>query len=105
MSTIGPDSHLNLTGLDRLSGQVALDELRQQPSGDRVDARDAIGAEAPGAPAVDAGEHVLAATAWGDVAPGERLLSGDLAFEHALAGQDLATAADSATDAILDALG
>lgn len=107
MSSIGPDPHLGLAGLDRLGGRVALDDAQRQ-AGQGAQLREtaplAEVAAPSAAPEVDIGERVLAAAAWTHVPAGERLLSGDLAFEHALAGQDLSAAADSALDAILTAL-
>ena len=106
MSSIGSDPHLGLAGLDRLGGRVALDDAQRQP-GQAAQLRETapLGeVAAPSAPEVDIGERVLAAAAWTHVPAGERLLSGDLAFEHALGGQDLSAAADSALDAILSAL-
>ncbi|WP_407353241.1 hypothetical protein [Luteimonas sp. R10] len=105
MSSIGSDPHLNVTGLDRLGGQAALDDLQRQqgPQQAREVARE-VAREAPQAPAVDPGEQLLAAGAWDGVGPGARLLGGDLGFENDLGALDLSQAADRATDAILDAL-
>ncbi|MDH5822040.1 hypothetical protein QFW77_03400 [Luteimonas sp. RD2P54] len=102
MSSIGSDPHLNVTGLGRLDGQVALDDLRQQGPQQAPE----VAQEAPAAasPAVDAGERVLGASAWEGFGAGTRMLAGDLGFESALGGLDLAQAADRAADAILDAL-
>lgn len=104
MSSIGPDPRLNATGLDRLGTQVSLDDLRrQQGAQDGVqDSAAAIAPEAQGA-ATDSGEDVLNAAAWDDVAPGDRLLAGDLGLEGQLGALDLAQAADYAADAVLDA--
>lgn len=106
MSSIGSDPHLGLAGLDRLGGRIALDDAQRQPGGTEPlrEAAPLAEAGAPSVPDVDIGERVLTAAAWTEVPAGERLLSGDLAFEHALAGQDLSAAADSALDAILSAL-
>lgn len=101
MSSIGSDPHLNVTGLDRLGGQAALDDLQRQQAPQQ--ARE-VAREAPQAPAVDPGEQLLAASAWDGVGPGARLLGGDLGFENDLGALDLSQAADRATDAILDAL-
>lgn len=100
MSSIGSDPHLNVTGLDRLGGQGALDDLQRQQAPEA--AREALRADP--AAAVDPGEQVLAAGAWDGVDPGARLLAGDLGFENGLGALDLSQAADRATDAILDAL-
>ena len=103
MSTIGPDSHLNLaSGLHRIDGP--LDALRRQQGGDAHEVQGtAPVVEADAAPAalVDAGEQVLSAPAW-DVS-GPRLLSGDLGLEARLGGLPLAQAAESAVDTLLDA--
>jgi|SRR5690554_6044424 len=107
MSSIGSDPHLNVTGLNGLGGQVALDDLqgRQQQTGpQQVDALREITRAVPTAPEVDAGELVLRAQAWEGTAPGARLLSGDLAFESALGGLELSAAADRAVDAIFGEL-
>lgn len=104
MSSIGSNSHLNLTGLGGLGNQVALDDLqaRQQPAGlERVEAPREQG---PAQGDVDAGELVLQASAW-EGADGERMLPGDGAFEAALGHADLSAAADQGVDAIFAALG
>jgi len=104
MSTIGPDSHLNLaSGLHRIDGQ--LDDLRRQQGGDAHEVQGtgpAAGADAAPVALVDAGEQVLAAPAWDDV-PGPRLLAGDLALEGRLGALPLAEAAENAVDTVLDA--
>lgn len=108
MSTIGPDSHLNLPGLGGLGGQAALDDLRgrhQQPGPEQAGALRETLPAAPAAPAVDAGELVLQANAWEGVAPGARLLPGEHGFEAALGGMELSPAADHAVDAIFGELG
>ncbi|NZA25517.1 hypothetical protein H0E84_03905 [Luteimonas sp. SJ-92] len=105
MSSIGSDPHLNVTGLGRLDGQVALDDLQRQHGPQPQRAPDtAREAPATAAPAIDAGERVLGTAAWEGFGPGTRMLAGDLGFESALGGLELAQAADRATDAILDAL-
>ena len=104
MSTIGPDSHLSLaSGLHRIDGP--LDDLRRQQGGDarELDATTQV-AEAEvraHAPPVDAGERILAAPAW---EPGARMLAGDPALASRLGAMPLAQAAESAVDAILDAV-
>ena len=103
MSTIGPDSRIDRTGLD---SQAALETLRsrdaaQQPSVQNAVA-EAVPAYAP--PAVDAGEDVLNADAWRGVPTGERLLAGDSRLEHELGSMDLSAAADRGADAVLDSL-
>ncbi|MCD9048054.1 MULTISPECIES: hypothetical protein [unclassified Luteimonas] len=106
MSSIGSDPHLGLAGLDRLAGQVAFDDLRQQP-GHAAPLDHVAGLEpatAPG-PQVDDGERMLAAPAWAGIDQGARMLAGDGAFEHALSASPLSEAADQATGAILAALG
>src|SRR5687767_4020440 len=82
MSSIGPDNRLNVTGLDR---QVSLDDLRRHPGGaqDVVDVVSTPAADAQ-ATSTDAGEDVLNAAAWDDVAPGLRTLDGDLGLEGRL---------------------
>jgi hypothetical protein len=109
MSTIGPDTRLNLTGLDRLGGQ-ALDDPRRQSgtaSGEGVHGPHGLpvaAADAGHAPATDAGEDVLVAAAWAGIGEGGRLLAGDSAFEAELGAMPLSDAADRAADAILGAL-
>lgn len=105
MSSIGSDPHLNLTGLGRLGGQVALDDLRgDQPHGpQQAEAPRDSGPQSSAPVRVDAGEAMLQADAW--EGPGERLLSGDPALESALGALDLSAAADAAVDAILTGLG
>ena len=105
MSSIGPDNRLNVTGLDRLDRQVSLDDLRRQPGAGAQEVSDvasALPADAQSAIA-DAGEDVLNAAAWDDIAAGGRMLDGDLGFEGRLGALDLAQAADSAVDAVLGA--
>jgi hypothetical protein len=103
MSSIGPDNRLNVAGLDRLDRQVSLDDLRRQPGGAQ-DVADVVSPAADAQPAAaDAGEDVLNAAAWDDVAPGQRTLDGDLGFEGRLGALDLTQAADSAVDAVLGA--
>ncbi|MEN1956834.1 hypothetical protein WCE34_04765 [Luteimonas sp. MJ204] len=103
MSTIGPDSHLNLaSSLHRIDGQ--LDDLRRQQGGDAHEVQGSSPvAEAEAAPAAlaDAGERVLTAPAW-EAASG-RMLAGDLGLEARLGGMPLAQAAESAVDSVLDA--
>ncbi|MGY0651851.1 hypothetical protein ACW7GZ_08295 [Luteimonas sp. A537] len=102
MSTIGPDSRLNLaSSLHRIDGQ--LDDLRRQ-GGDahKVQGSSPV-ADAEAAPVAlaDAGERVLTAPAWETT--GGRMLAGDLGLEARLGGMALAQAAESAVDSVLDA--
>lgn len=106
MSSIGPDTRLNLTSLDRLGGQ-ALDDLRRQPGAGAAEALEgplAQPADADQGPSLDAGENLLMAAAWTGIADGARLLAGDLGFEAELGAMPLSEAADRAADAILGAL-
>lgn len=111
MSTIGSsDPHLNRAGLDRLDGQVSLEELRGRDQG--TGTRESTGLElrgtAPAAdvrPSADSGEDVLNAAAWEGVPAGMRMLAGDPGFEARLGAMELSGAADSAADAILSAIG
>ena len=111
MSTIGSsDPHLNRAGLDRLDGQVSLEELRGRDQG--TGTRESTGLELRGtAPAsevrvdTDSGEDVLNASAWDGVPAGMRLFAGDHGFEARLGAMELSGAADSAADAILSAIG
>ncbi|MDN5781208.1 MAG: hypothetical protein L0H23_04145 [Luteimonas sp.] len=111
MSTIGnSDPHLNRAGLSRLDGQVSLEELRGRDQG--IDARESAGLEQlrgttpdAHAPSSDAGEDVLNAAAWEGVPDGLRMLAGDQSFEAQLGAMELSSAADSAADAILSAIG
>jgi len=107
MSSIGSDPHLNLTGLGGLGGQVAFDDLQgRQPQGTpQAEALRDTGAAPPAAAGIDAGEAMLVADAWGGTPEGERLLSGEPAFEGALGALDLSAAADGAVEAILSGLG
>lgn len=112
MSSIGsPDPRLNRAGLESLNGQVSLDELRRRDQG--PDTQEAGLEHLRGATpsprdlhaGTDIGEDVLNAAAWDGVAGGQRMLAGDLGFESRLGTMDLSSAADSAADAILAALG
>ena len=106
MSSIGPDTRFNLTGLDRLGGQ-ALDDLRRQSGPARDEGAQGLQAELADAgrlPATDAGEDVLMAAAWSGIGEGARLLAGDPGFEAELGSMPLSDAADRAADAILGAL-
>ncbi len=112
MSSIGSshDPRLNQAGLDRLGGQVSLDELRhrEQGTGAQQAGLEQLRGTAPAPEArtsTDAGEDVLNAAAWTDVPAGQRLLAGDLGFEARLGGMDLSAAADDGADAILAAVG
>jgi len=113
MSSIGSsDPRLTRTGLESLNGQVSLDELQRRDQG--PDARDGgleqLRGTVPASPrdllpATDAGEDVLNASAWEGIPAGDRMLAGDRDFESRLGAMDLSSAADSAADAILDAIG
>lgn len=112
MSSIGsPDPRLNRAGLESLNGQVSLDELRRRDQG--PDTQAAGLEQLHGATPVprdlhastDIGEDVLNAAAWDGIADGQRMLAGDLGFESRLGAMDLSSAADSAADAILAAIG
>ena len=105
MSSIGPDTRLNLSSLDRIGGH-ALDDLRSQQGSELGAITDALATvdDARGS-GTDAGEDILNAGAWDSTGLGERMLAGDLGFEAQLGAMDLAQAADHAADAVLDALG
>ncbi|MCD9029096.1 hypothetical protein LDO26_12890 [Luteimonas sp. BDR2-5] len=103
MSSIQSDATFNAASLDRLGSQVSLDDLRRQ-SGPEVAAPDAGLADVAYGPQVDAGEDVLNVAAWEGTPAGHRQLAGDAAFEARLGQLDLSLAADTASDAILDAL-
>lgn len=102
MSSIPSDASFNATSLDRLGGHVAFDDLRL-PQGGEVAPADGHG-DALRGPQADQGEDILNLQAWEGVAPGDRRLSGDAAFEARLSAVDLSQAVDQGTDAILDAL-
>lgn len=107
MSSITPDPTLHRAGLDSLTGSVSLDDLRRQQGLDtpQTGTETAEVAYAPLAdsPATDAGEDVLNASAWDGVPEGDRLLSGDMAFENGLGAMDLGEAADQGVDAVIAA--
>lgn len=107
MSSITPDPTLNRAGLDSLTGQVSLDDLRRQQGLETPQAGAEV-AEAAYAPladspaaTTDAGEDVLNASAWDGVPEGSRLLSGDMSFENGLGELDLGDAADQGVDAVI----
>lgn len=106
MSSITPDPTLNRAGLDSLTGQVSLDDLRRQQGLETPQAGAEV-AEAAYAPladspaTTDAGEDVLNASAWDGVPEGTRLLSGDMSFENGLGALDLGDAADQGVDAVI----
>lgn len=109
MSSIGPDSRIDRTGLDSqaldsLRGREAtpLGQSRLEQARQASPVAEAVPAYAP--PAVDAGEDVLNADAWSGVPAGERLLAGDRALERELGSMDLSAAADRGADAVLDSL-
>jgi len=103
MSSIPSDASFNTASLDRLGGQVAFDDLRQD--GVALAPADGGLADSARGPVSDPGEDILNAAAWDGVPAGDRYLSGDVAFEARLAAVDLSQAADQGADAILDALG
>lgn len=109
MSTIGPDASLNRAGLESLDGRASLDGLQPREQGlqtpESLDHRQAPTAAPARQDAVDAGEAMLNAVAWGDTPAGQRLLPGDAGFEGRLGAMDLSLAADSAADAVLAAIG
>lgn len=111
MSSIGsPDPNLNRAGLESLTGQVSLDELRRRDQGTGPRGPEQLRGPEPSqpardVPATDPGEAVLNAAAWDGVPEGQRRLAGDLGFESRLGAMDLSPAADSAADAILSAIG
>ena len=103
MSSIGPDPGFGLATLDRVGGQ-SLDDLRRQQGPEAaVTPQAPLATPAAAAPAIDAGEAVLLADAWGGTPAGDRLLAGDLGLEARLGALDLGAAADAAADAVLDA--
>lgn len=106
MSSITPDPTLNRAGLDSLTGQVSLDDLRRQqgletPQAGAEVAEVAYAPLADSPATLDEGEAVLNASAWDDVPEGDRLLSGDMAFENGLGALDLGDAADRGVDAVI----
>lgn len=103
MSSIQSDATFNAASLDRLGSQVSFDDLRRH-TGPEVAAPDAGLAEVARGPQLDAGEDVLNVAAWEGTPAGYRQLAGDTAFEARLGQLDLSLAADTAADAILDAL-
>src|SRR3546814_11519515 len=104
MSTIGSsDPHLNRAGLDRLDGQVSLEELRGRDQG--TGTRESTGLElrgtAPAAdarPSADSGEDVLNASASDGVPAGTRMLAADHGLEARLGAMELSGAAACAAD-------
>lgn len=108
MSSITPDPSLNRSGLDSLSGQVSLDDLRRQQGLESpqpgTEVAEVVYAPLADSPAsTDAGEAVLNAPAWDGVPEGTRMLAGDMAFENGLGTMDLAAAADQGVDAVIAA--
>ncbi|NYZ62087.1 hypothetical protein [Luteimonas deserti] len=104
MSPISSDLSFSAARLERLDGQVGLDDLRRQGPDGQGPLGDAALEGAPRGPQADPGEDVLNATAWDGIPAGMRQLAGDSAFEHRLSALDLSSAADQGADAILDAL-
>lgn len=113
MSTINASSSTDLriasSGLESLHSGGPIEQLRGGDASPGVgDVRsDGLLDDAAARlrePSRDTGEDVLNASAWGDVAEGDRLLSGDAGFEGVLGGMELSQAADAAADAVLDAL-
>ncbi len=102
-SIIGPDPGFGLATLDRVGGQ-SLDDLRRQQGPEASEGlQTPLAAPAPATPAIDAGETVLQADAWGGRAVDDRLLAGDLRLEARLGTLGLGAAADAAADAVLEA--
>lgn len=106
MSSIGaPPPGLDPSRLD-LSGQVALDQARQQ---ERLRAESApalapaLAPEPAATPGVDPGEAILALSAWEGV-EGPRLLEDATALGAQLAALDRAEAASAGVDAVLASL-
>src|SRR3546814_18128940 len=87
MSTSGSSApHLNRAGLDRLDGQVSLEELRgpDQGTGTRESTGLDLRGTAPAAdarPSADSGEDVLNAPACDGVPARIRMTAGDHGFE------------------------
>ncbi len=104
MSSISSDAGFNAASLDRLGGQVALDDLRHAGTEGRGPVGDAGPDSAPKGPAADPGEDVLNIAAWDGVPAGLRQFAGDVGFEQRLSALDLSQAADLGADAILEAL-
>lgn len=100
MSTIGPDSRIDRTGLD----SQTLEALRVGAPAPQAPAATAEAAHAYAPPAVDPGEQTLNADAWRGVPAGERQLPGDARLERELGGMDLSAAADRGAEAVLDSL-
>ena len=102
MSSIGaPPPGLDPSRLD-LSGQVALDQARQQERL-RAESAAALAPEPTATPEVDPGEAVLALSAW-DGVEGPRLLEDGAGLGAHLAVLDRAGAASAGVDAVLAAL-
>lgn len=107
MSSIRPDANLASAGLDRLNGQVSLDDLGRQQGAGELAADSGFGfGDAPLGTGTDPGEDTLNLSAWGDVPQGDRLLSGDFGYEQQLRGMDdLSMAADRGANEVFDLLG
>ena len=103
MSSIGPDTRLNLSGLDRIGGQ-ALDDLRGQPATAPEALQGAlVAAEEARSPATDAGEDILNAGAWDATGPASACLRAT--SDSSATGHDGPGAGrGSPADAVLDAL-
>ena len=102
MSSIGaPPPGLDPSRLD-LSGQVALDQARQQERL-RAESAPALAPEPAATPGVDPGEAILALSAWEGV-EGPRLLEDATALGAQLAALDRAEAASAGVDAVLASL-
>lgn len=109
MNSIGNDPLIDRAGLHLGAGGIGLDGFRDRGAGDPVQAQDAVertGQSPVASPALaDPGEDVLQLAGWDGIAAGQRLLAGEPGLERALGGLDLATAVDSAIDAVIGALG
>lgn len=102
MSSLGaPPPGLDPSRLD-LSGQVALDQARQQERL-RAESAPALAPEPAATPEIDPGEAILALSAW-DGVDGPRLLGDAAGLGTQLAALDRAEAASAGVDAVLATL-
>ena len=108
-SSIATDTSLARSGLEPLGTDRSIEQLRgrdasiglDEPGFESFDATSFDGAPFT---LTDSGEDVLNASAWSDVPEGDRMLSGDTGFEASLGNLPLSQAADSAADAVFEAL-